>query len=53
MRASQFPTLRLRKEANPHRLLVRLAQRVDDKEVLVELSVFSATLESRPPLRSL
>lgn len=50
MRARQFPTLRLRKEANPHRLLDRLAESVDDKEVLVELSVFSATLEPHTPL---
>ena len=52
MRESRFSPVRLRKEANPQRLLVRLAQRVDDKEVLVELSAFSATLEPLSPLLS-
>lgn len=40
--------IRLRKTANRERLLERLCERVDDKEVLVELSAFNATLE---PLR--
>jgi hypothetical protein len=44
--------VRLKKENNHERLLERLSERVDDKEVLVELSAFNATLESvsRPVL---
>jgi len=52
MRKQKYTPTRLRKEANPHRLLDRLAQRVDDKEVLVELSAFNATLEPQTPLQS-
>lgn len=39
----------LRKVDNLERLLRRLSQRVDDKEVLVELSRFNATLEPLIP----
>lgn len=38
---------RLKKENNLQRLLARLSLCIDDKEVLGELSVFTATLE--PP----
>jgi len=41
----QYCQSRLRKENNYQRLLERLSERVDDKEVLVELSAFNATLE--------
>jgi len=40
---------RLRKENNLQRLLARLSESFDDKEVLGELSAFTATLE--PPFR--
>ncbi|MDZ4183304.1 MAG: hypothetical protein U1B83_10565 [Candidatus Cloacimonadaceae bacterium] len=45
MKKSAVTRLRYNKEANPERLLVRLAQKLDDKEVLVMLSAFNATLE--------
>lgn len=45
MHRQQYTPARLRKEANPQRLLVRLSARVDDKETLVELFAFNATLE--------
>ncbi len=49
MRKRYFQKPRLRKENNLQRLLARLSESIDDEEVLLELSVFNATLE--PPQR--
>lgn len=45
MKKSSITHLRYNKEANPERLLDRLSEKLDDKEVLVMLSAFNATLE--------
>ncbi|MDP2173458.1 MAG: hypothetical protein Q8M98_01100 [Candidatus Cloacimonadaceae bacterium] len=45
VKKSSITHLRYNKEANPERLLDRLSEKLDDKEVLVMLSAFNATLE--------